>query len=297
MQQPSTTKTTTDTVRLRRPTPADAESCATICFDAFCGINARHGFPPDFAGREVAAGLMEWVLNNPQVYGVVAEDASGRVIGSNFLWEADTIAGIGPITVDPAAQERSVGRRLMEHVLDRVAERRFPGVRLVQAAFNTRSMSLYTKLGFEVREPLVVMQGPPINSTVPGVSVRKATEADVEACCDLCRKVHGHDRRAELTGTIAGGTATVAERGGEVVGYATDVGFFAHTVAADNAALVALIGAAPQFSGPGFLLPSRNAEVFRWCLANGLRVVEPMTLMSRGLYNEPRGAFIPSILF
>ena len=48
---------------------------------------------------------------------------------------------------------------------------------------------------------------------------------------------------------------------------------------------------------PGLLLPSRNGEVFRWCLARGLRVVQPMTLMSLGLYNEPRGAFLPSILF
>jgi hypothetical protein len=32
-------------------------------------------------------------------------------------------------------------------------------------------------------------------------------------------------------------------------------------------------------------------------LEKGLKVVQPLTLMSRGLYNEPRGAFMPSILF
>jgi hypothetical protein len=31
----------------------------------------------------------------------------------------------------------------------------------------------------------------------------------------------------------------------------------------------------PGFAGPGFLLPTRNAELFRWCLNNGLRVVHP----------------------
>jgi hypothetical protein len=41
----------------------------------------------------------------------------------------------------------------------------------------------------------------------------------------------------------------------------------------------------------------RNWELFRWCLDNGLRVVEPMTLMSVGLYNEPVGAFLPSVLY
>ena len=35
----------------------------------------------------------------------------------------------------------------------------------------------------------------------------------------------------------------------------------------------------------------------RWCLEHGLRVTQPLTLMSRGLYNEPAGAFLPSILY
>jgi hypothetical protein len=37
--------------------------------------------------------------------------------------------------------------------------------------------------------------------------------------------------------------------------------------------------------------------MLRWCLANGLRVVQPMTLMTTGLYNEPAGAWLPSIMF
>jgi hypothetical protein len=32
-------------------------------------------------------------------------------------------------------------------------------------------------------------------------------------------------------------------------------------------------------------------------LLNGLRVVQPMTLMSTGLYNEPAGAFLPSVIY
>jgi hypothetical protein len=32
-------------------------------------------------------------------------------------------------------------------------------------------------------------------------------------------------------------------------------------------------------------------------LEHGLRVVEPMTLMSFGLYNEPAGAFLASVLY
>jgi hypothetical protein len=207
--------------------------------------------------------------------------------------------GVGPITVETAVQARSVGRRLMERVLERARERHAAGVRLVQAAFNTRSMSLYTKLGFDVREPLACLQGEPLGEegTVPGHTVRPATGRDVEACCELSRRVHGHERRSELMMGLGQGTARVVDAGGRVVGYASDIGFFGHVVALDNSGVMALVGAAERISGPGFLLPSRNGEVFRWCLARGLRVVQPMTLMSTGLYNEPRGAFVPSILF
>ena len=285
-----------DGIKLRPPTPADLERCAAICFDAFGGINARHGFPSDFPAPDVAAGLMGLVFNTPDVTGVVAEE-DGRVVGSNFLWDGGLVAGIGPITVDPAVQARAVGRRLMEHVLAVARERGFASVRLVQAAFNTRSMSLYTKLGFDVREPLVCLQGEAPPQTIAGYAVRGATEADIAPCADVCRRVHGHDRTAELRFGLSQGAATVVERGREVVGYATGIGFFAHAVALDNGGLMALIGAAGQIAGPGLLLPSRNGEVFRWCLARGLRVVQPMTLMSLGLYNEPRGAFLPSVLY
>jgi hypothetical protein len=59
----------------------------------------------------------------------------------------------------------------------------------------------------------------------------------------------------------------------------------------------ALIASAEAFAGPGILVPTRNSQLFRWCLVNGLRVVQPMTLMTSGLYNEPTGAYLPSILF
>jgi hypothetical protein len=44
-----------------------------------------------------------------------------------------------------------------------------------------------------------------------------------------------------------------------------------------------LIGAAPTFAGPGFLLPTRNHDVFRWCLERGLRLVKQQTLMTMGI--------------
>ena len=185
----------------------------------------------------------------------------------------------------------------MEDVLQRVEEQRFAGVRLVQAAYHNRSLSLYSKLGFDVREPLSQIQGSGLGISFPGYNVRPALEADLDACNQLCFRVHGHSRSIELFGAIKGSTAFVVEYDGRITGYTTQVGFFGHTVAESNHELKAMIGAAANFSGPGFLLPSRNAEVLRWCLNNGLRIIQPMTLMTKGLCNEPQGAFLPSILY
>jgi predicted N-acetyltransferase YhbS len=281
---------------LRPGTSADTERCGTICYEAFKAIADRHHFPPDFSSPQAAVASTERRFSHAGYYGMVAELA-GRIVGSVFLDERSAIASVASITVDPGSQNRMIGRRLMEAVLQRVAERRCPGVRLVQAAYNTGSLSLYTKLGFEVREPLVALQGSPLALQVPGYTVRRATTGDVDECNALCVRVHGHDRHAELVEAIERGRATVVEHANRLTGYATGLGFSGHAIGEDYAALKALIGAASEFLGPGFLLPTRNAGMFRWCLEHGLRIVQPMTLMSIGFYNEPQGAFLPSIVY
>jgi predicted N-acetyltransferase YhbS len=283
-------------VMLRPAKPDDAPACGRICFDAFSTINDEHRFPRDFPSAEVATGLLRMLIDHPGFYGVVAE-RDGKVIGSNFMDERTPVYGIGPITVDPAMQNKGVGRQLMQAMLDRAAARGAPSVRLVQATFHRRSLCLYTTLGFRTRELLATMTGPPLNRTLPGYAVRPATMTDLDACNALCFSVHGFERGGEVTDAIASGTATVVERDGQITGYATEVGFFAHSVARSNGDLMALIAAASEFAGPGFLLPVRNHEMFAWCLANGLRLHSPMTLMTTGLYNEPVGAYLPSILY
>jgi GNAT superfamily N-acetyltransferase len=283
-------------VTVRRARPEDAPVCGRICYDAFTKISTEHGFPPDFPSVEVATGVLSMMFSHPGFFCVVAE-SGGQILGSNCLDERSAIAGVGPITIDPEIQNKGVGRALMEAVLARSAERGFQGARLLQAAFHNRSLSLYTKLGFDTREPISAMQGPAIKLATRGYSVRPARLEDLEECNRLCVSVHGHDRGGELRDAIAQGTAVAAERGGRVVAYATMIGFFGHTVGETNADVQALIANADAFVGPGILVPTRNAGLFRWCLENGLRVVQPLTLMTLGFYQEPSGAFLPSILY
>jgi hypothetical protein len=109
--------------------------------------------------------------------------------------------------------------------------------------------------------------------------------------------VHGFDRGTELAQAVQQKTAVVVERAGSITGYATGLAFFDHATAETNLDMQALIASVESFGGPGILVPSRNAALLRWCLANGLRIVQPMTLMSTGLYNQPSGAWLPSISF
>lgn len=281
---------------IRRATPADAEICGRICYDAFATLSDRHNFPRDFPAPEIATHVISIMFSHPSFFCVVAEQDK-KIIGSNCLDERAAIAGVGPITIDPDTQNRNVGRQLMQAVMTRAMERKFAGVRLVQAAYHNRSLSLYAKLGFVVREPLACMQGPAIQKTIPGYHVRPARQSDLSTCNQLCLKIHGHDRGGELSDAIQQGSAVVAESDGVIKAYASSIAFSGHAVGVANQDLQALLAAAKEFQGPGILVPTRNAGLFRWCLENGLRVVQPMTLMTMGLYNEPAGAYLPSILF
>jgi predicted N-acetyltransferase YhbS len=280
---------------LRPGRPGDAPAAGRVCYEAFRSIADCHNFPTDFPSAEVATGLLAGLLTHPGFSSVVAE-LDGQIVGSNFLDERSAIAGVGPITVDPSVQDRRIGRQLMQAVLDRAAARQFAGVRLLQAAYHTRSFALYTSLGFRVRGQIACLQGPPLGITIAGRAVRPARETDLETMNRICRSVHGHDRGGEVLDAIRAGTAMVVEHGGRISGYATALAFFGHAVGETADDLKALIGAAPAFDGPGILVPA-DSPLLAWCLDNGLRVVQLMTLMSVGLYNEPTGAFLPSVLF
>jgi N-acetylglutamate synthase-like GNAT family acetyltransferase len=283
-------------ITLRRARSDDAQRAGSICYEAFKVLAEHHRFPSDFPSAEVAIGVLSALLARPDIYSVVAE-IDGRLVGVNFLWENATIAGIGPITIDPEVQNSQIGKQLMNDVLDRARTRGIPGVRLVQAAYHNRSLSLYAKLGFTVREPLAVLQGKPLGLEIPGFEVRQATERDLDVCNKLCRKVHGHERSHELLDAVKHGSASLVEHDGRITGYATMIGFFGYAVGESNEDIKALIGAATSITGPGVIVPSRNAELFRWCLNKQMRVVQPMTLMSLDLYNEPSGAFLPSVIY
>jgi ribosomal protein S18 acetylase RimI-like enzyme len=279
---------------IREAVDADWEAAGRICYDAFATLADEHGFPHDFPTVDAAAEPIRWLINHPHVYAVVAE-RDGRILGSNFLDERGTISAIGPISVDPAAQDHSIGRRLMDAVLERAHAQHAPGVRLLQIAYHNRSLSLYAKLGMEVRGSFAAMYGEPIRRALAGYDVRPATLDDEYACNSLCVRVHGHARAGEVREAIESGDARVVERLGRITGYTTRISYFAHSVAETNDDLRALICEAEDFGTPGFLVPLANNDLFRWCLDSGLRIFFVTNMMTIGLYQEPEGAYMPSV--
>jgi hypothetical protein len=158
-------------------------------------------------------------------------------------------------------------------------------------------------LGFKIREPISTMQGKPIQAVFPGRSVRTATTSDLDSCNEICKAIHGHDRDGELRDGIKQGTAKVVLLGEKISGYTSGLAYFNHSVGLTNDDIKALIASATKddgdegYGGPGILIPSRNTELFIWCIGNGLRLVHQLTLMTIGLYNEPAGSYMPSILY
>jgi predicted N-acetyltransferase YhbS len=240
-------------LKLRSGSPEDAPALGLIDFEAFKSISSQHNFPWDFPSAEIATAVVGEMLANPGFYSTVAE-LDGRVVGSNFLDERNPISGVGPISVDPALQNQTIGRQLMLAVMDRSAQRGFVGCRLVQSAYHNRSLCLYTKLGFDKREPLSKMYGEAPKLKFAGYDVRPAMAADVEACDGLCRLVHGHHRSGELRDAIKQGRARVVEHLGRITGYATDISMFAHAVGATNQDIEALIAGVPEIGAGGFLV-------------------------------------------
>ncbi len=287
-------------IRIRPARQADIPECGRILFAAFKKVADQHGFPPDFSSPEAALGVARVLVTSRRFYGVVAEtEREGRIVGSNFLSERDPIRSVGPVSVDPDVQARGVGRQLMQAVLARTSGA--PGVRLVQDAFNAVSLSLYASLGFEVKEPLALVAGKSKSRPPRGIDVRPLRHGDVEQCAALCERVHGFPRTAELRYALDRFSPLVAIRHSRICAYAASLTLWpvAHAVAETEEDLQALILAASAASSGAlsFLVPTRRAAFFRWCLGEGFRIVKPMTLMALGAYREPNGAFLPSVAY
>ncbi|MGZ3622565.1 MAG: GNAT family N-acetyltransferase [Ktedonobacteraceae bacterium] len=287
-------------VTIRGANVEDAKACGSVLFAAYEDLAARHGFPPDLHTEQEAIKVSRLLLGKPEIYGFVAEDKNGKIVGCNYLDERDSVCSVGPLSVDPQSQSMGIGRRLMEAIMERGEGR---NVRLLTDGYNTTSIPLYASLGFEIKEPLYLLEGQPRGTALPtsNVRVRLMNSSDVESCAALCRRVHGFDRTHGLEDVLREKLRSpyVAERERRIVAYlaAAHISTWNHGVAETEGDMLSLLDGVAQMSKDAFsmIIPGRESGLFRWCLDHGLHIVKPLAFMVYGTYREPDGCWFPSI--
>jgi predicted N-acetyltransferase YhbS len=282
---------------IRAAAAEDVAACAATAYAAHARVSAIHNFPSELPTLEIATRFIRGKLEHPRCRGYVAEK-DGYVVGSIFVTAvADCPAGaIGPITVEPA-HEGGVGAALMQEAVAEAARMGIAQLRLIQSPTHLRSLALYTKAGFNLREPLLVVTNTALTHAVENSGLRQATLGDGSDCASLCRKAYGFARKAELNEAISNNMAAVLERKDRIVGYACSIGFRGHAVASTVEDLTVLVAHAPKSLGAGLFIPTRNGALLRWLFHNGARALWPAAILSIGDFHEPTIPYLPSMLF
>ncbi len=277
------------------------EGAGRVVYEAFHDIATRHGFPPVFDSLQTATGIVRLLVALERVSAFMAcED--GVPLGVNFLDERGEAGGVGPVAVAVERQGEGLGRRLMQELLDRAERIGMESVRLVQYTYNVGSYSLYSSLGFDMVDMPVHMDGILDPGEQPADCIREADRGEIGELAALGRQVLAYDRTAELETMANFAPPLVVERDGRHAGYlcrfppagGTYCGYGA---ARDESALRDLLIAAARFGDGGPLhvaIPASQPETLRWALRSGLRIAWLETLMVRGRYEKPAGAYIPS---
>ncbi len=246
------------TAELRQARAEDVPELGRICYEAFKDLSDRHGFPSDFSTVEFAQQVVGMLVAQEQVYSAAAYDRD-TAKGSNFVNMWGDVAGIGPVSVDIAAQGEGLGRRLMEDVIAAAHEQGHEMIRLCQDSFTMQSLALYTSMGFDTKEPLAYLELAANGEPDPGF--RPATAADVDQMDELCQSIYRISRRGDYEVFLALGFPMFVLDRGPIVGYhiGTALG---HGVAETTEDLLTLLaGYGANAPGAHSFVPIRDGEL------------------------------------
>ncbi len=279
-----------------------AEQAGQIAYEAFKDIADKHGFDPAFPSPEFATLVVRLLIQTESVNSYLYLN-DGEPAAINFGDERDEVVGVGPVAVALKHQGKGLGRAVMEALLESAERNGFRSVRLLQAAYNMISFSLYAALGFEVKDTLANFAGSPRADEAPVDRVRDGGPDDFDALDALCREVLRYSRRRDIERMAMFAPPVVVEREGRIVAYTCrfpgEEAILGHGVAVDAQAMRDLLIGAHRITGTPLRcsMPVSQAETVRWCLATGMRLKEIDTYMVRGEYEPPAGLWFPSAFY
>jgi len=290
---------------LRPAEERDVERAGDVNFLAFYQVALAHGLPPVVSTPAESRRYMRYLLEFDPLGGVVAEE-EGDVVGVGWLHPRGAVATIGPLAVEPAAQGRGVGRRLLERLVE-VAGKGVPQVRLVQESYNTVSLGLYLSAGFRVVAPLLELELPAGTGLAParapaGLTVRQASSEDRVRLVGRDARAFGAQRPQSIDLYLRLGRVLVAEQGSALAGYGMGIGFatsaFLGSAAADDPeillVLLGTVGAELAARGHGVrtLVPAGDRRVVEGLLGLGFRVFRACHYMVRGGGTAPPANYV-----
>jgi len=268
-----------------------------ICFEAFKDVEERHHLASGFPTIAEARNVIDILVQREDWYSVAAL-IDGKLVGSNFLSLTDSVAGVGPLSVDLPFQGRGIGRALMTDVIEYARRNDIEHITLLQEAYDTRSLSLYASLGFEVKVPVALMQAIP--AVKADSSVRPVTQADLPAIKELSTRIYKTSRCNEVaTATRFGLSPLLREYQGRITGYVM-LGIPGHGVAETETDALTLIGEAARRLPPEaalFFCPLSEASLYRKALKAGHRAIKIQNLMALGPYEPPNEVWLPSTYY
>lgn len=288
-------------ISIRPMSPHDVDIVAAVIVRAFNTVNARYGYPSEFPEPEPSVLMSRFYLaEDPDGCLVALRD--GAVCGSIFARHRGDTVSVGPVAVDPASQGIGVGRRMMQAVFDLYPDA--ASFRLVQAAFNKESYSLYSRTGFVAVEPLLRLERPPapVMPEEGEPHVRRAAVEEAPAIAELDRRLMGVERDRELAIIFGMGRVYVCDDGGGMQGYLATFPtpgpvFLGPAVAHSEDQVNALVRAALRAIGshPVTLhLPTRFASTIDECYRLGFRLFSLETFMVRGEWHMEEAAHLRS---
>jgi GNAT superfamily N-acetyltransferase len=283
-------------VTLRRVEPADVAAAGDLCFVAFHDVALRHGQVPIWANPAVARAHLETLRGLDPAGGIVCEWA-GRPIGVAWVRARGSVATLGPLAVEPAAQGRGVGRRLIEEALTHVG-RHAPQVRVATEALPGTSSAPFLRLGFRIVCPLLELRLDPERTlrapaTPAGVVLRAPASADRPRIIERDARAFGGQRAGDVDLMLGQGRSLVAERGeGRLAGHALagvlgGVARIGPAFADDAEVVLAMVGAlAGPLAGEGHavhvLAVGTDRRVVEGLLEAGFRVLRAGHYLVRG---------------